>query len=92
MSKAFDIVSCGKLLKDLQETLQPDELYMMSLLIEDVNLRVKVGKEKSKNIITEIGIAQGDCLSALFFTFYLTRSLNTENAATVPSRKKTTLK
>ena len=38
MSKAFNTVSCGKLLKDLQEILEPDELHMMSLLIKDVNL------------------------------------------------------
>ena len=87
MSKAFDTVSRGKLLKDLKEILQPDELHMMSLLIKDVNLRVKVGKEKGENIKTEIGIAQGDCLSAVLFIFYLARSMNTENAATDPSRK-----
>ena len=60
---------------------------MMSLLIKDVNLRVKVGKEKGENIKTEIGIAQGDCLSAVLFIFYLDRSMNTENAATDPSRR-----
>ena len=48
MSKAFDTVRRGKLLKDLQEILQPDELHMMPLLIKDVNLRVKVGKEKGE--------------------------------------------
>ena len=82
MSKAFDTVSRGKLLKDLQEILEPDELHMMSLLIKDVNLRVKVGKEKGENIKIEIGIAQGDCLSAVLFIFYLARSMDTENAAT----------
>ena len=39
MSKAFDTVSREKLLKDLQEILQPNELHMMSLLVKDVNLR-----------------------------------------------------
>ena len=60
---------------------------MMSLLIKDVSLRVKVGKVIGENIKTEIGIAQGDCLSAVLFNFYLARSMNTENAATDPSRK-----
>ena len=73
MRKAFDTVSRGKLLTDLQEILEPDELHMMSLLIKDVNLRVKVGSEKGENIKTEIGIAQGDCLSAILFIFYLAR-------------------
>ena len=88
MSKAFDTVRRGKLSKDLQEILHTDELHMMALLIKDVNLRVKVGKEKGEKIKTEIGIAQGDCLSAVLFIFYLARSMNTENAATDPSRKK----
>ena len=87
MGKAFDTVSRGKLLKDLLEILQHDELHMMSLLVKDVTLRVKVGKEKGENIKTEIGIAQGDCLSTVLIIFYLARSMNTENAATDPSRK-----
>eukprot|EP00795_Rhopilema_esculentum_P001915 gene1915-biopygen10441 len=87
MSKAFDTVRRGRLLKDLQEILQPDELHLMFLLVKDVNLRVKVGKEKGENIKTEIGIAPGDCLSAVLFIFYLARSRNTENAAADPSRK-----
>ena len=87
MGKAFDTVSRGKLLKDLLEILQHDELHMMSLLVKDVTLRVKVGKEKGENIKTEIGIAQGDCLSTALVIFYLARSMNNENAATDPSRK-----
>ena len=83
MSKAFDTVSRGKLLKDLQEILEPDELHMMSLL----NLRVRVGKEKDESIKIEIGIAQGDCLSAVLFIFYLARSMDIENAERKPSRK-----
>ena len=42
---------------------------MMAVLISDVVLTVKVGKE------TEMGIAQGDCLSAVIFIFYLAKSL-----------------
>ena len=83
MSKAFDTVSRGKLLKDVQEILQPDELHM----IKDVSLQVKIGKEKGENIKTEIGIVKGDCFSVLLFIFYLARSTNTENAAKDPSRK-----
>ena len=60
---------------------------MMSLLIKDVNLRIKVGKEKGESIKIEIGIVQGHCLSAILFIFYLARSMNTEKAATDPSRK-----
>ena len=42
MSKAFDTVCRNKLLKDLQEVLEPDEMHMMSILISDVVLTVKV--------------------------------------------------
>ncbi len=41
MSKAFDTVSRSKFLIDLDTILEPDELHMMSLLIKDVNLRVR---------------------------------------------------
>ena len=75
MSKAFDTVCRNKLLKDLQEVLEPDEMHMMAILISDVVLTVKVGKELGEQFKTEVGIAQGDCLSAVLFIFYLAKSL-----------------
>ena len=75
MSKAFDTVCRSKLLTDLQEILEPDELHMMAVLISDVVLTVKVGKELGEQIKTEVGIAQGDCLSAVLFIFYLAKYL-----------------
>ena len=76
MSKAFDTVCQSKLLIDLQEVLEPDEMHMMAVLISDVVLTVKVGKEFiGEQIKTEVGIAQGDCLSAVLFIFYLAKSL-----------------
>ena len=74
MSKAFDTVCRNKLLKDLQEVLEPDEMHMMAILISDVVLTVKVGKELGEQFKTEVGIAQGDCLSAVLFIFYLAKS------------------
>ena len=71
MSKAFNTVCRSKLLTDLQEVLEPDEMHMMSVLINDVVLTVKVGKELGEQIKTEVGIVQGDCLSAVLFIFYL---------------------
>ena len=75
MSKALNTENCGKLLVDLQEISEPDELNIMFILVKDVNLRVKVGQEKSENIKTEVGIAQGDCLSAVIFIFHLATSI-----------------
>ena len=60
MSKAFDTVCRSKLLTDLQEILEPDEMHMMAVLIRDVVLTVKVGKELGEQIKTEVGIAQGE--------------------------------
>ena len=53
---------------------------MMAILISDVVLTVKVGKELGEQIKTEVGIAKGDCLSDLLYIFYLAKSLTTENA------------
>ena len=68
ISKAFDTVCRSKLHTDLQEVLEPDEMHMMTVLISDVVLTVKVGKELGEQIKTEVGIAQGDCLSALLLS------------------------
>ena len=65
MSKAFDTVCRSKLLTDLQKVLEPDEMHMMAVLIGDVVLTVKVGKELGEQIKTDVGIAQDDCLSAV---------------------------
>ena len=48
---------------------------MMAVLISDVVLTVKVGKELGEQIKTEVGIPQGDCLLAVLFIFYLAKSL-----------------
>ena len=48
---------------------------MMTVLISDVVLTVEVGKELGEHIKTEVGIARGDCLSAVLFIFYLAKSL-----------------
>ncbi len=76
MSKAFDTVSRKNLLKDLQDVLEPDELHMMSILIKEVKLKVKVGKHTGEEIETNVEIVQGDCLSAVLFIYYLAKSLN----------------
>ena len=71
MSAAFDTVSRSKLMKQLEAFLQPHEMRMLHLLITDVKLMVRIGKTLGVAIDTNIGVAQGDCLSALLFIFYL---------------------
>jgi hypothetical protein len=58
MSKAFDTVNRKLLLEDLQDVLNEDEMHMMTVLINDVKIRVRVGQELGNEINTEVGIAQ----------------------------------
>ena len=74
MSKAFDSVDRKILLDALQEVLEPDELHLMYLMISEVKLNVRLGDELGEDILTEIGICQGDCLSALLFIYYLAKA------------------
>ena len=71
MSKAFDIVDTGKLFKMLHNTLLPEELHLLNLLVNDFSIRVWVGKETGEEINTLLGIMQGDCLGAILFIVYL---------------------
>ena len=48
----------------------------MYLLINDVILNVRIGKTVGEDIQTKLGITQGDCLSALLFIFYLSKSIH----------------
>ena len=49
MSKAFDIVKKAELFRDLKEILHDDELHVMMIMLKDVVLKVRVGKETGKN-------------------------------------------
>ena len=71
MSKAFDTINRKRLMEKLEEVLSPCELRIMYILIEKVNIKVRVGKDYGQNIETNIGVVQGDCLSAVLFIFYL---------------------
>ena len=75
MSKAFDTVKRKTLLEDLRHILNADELHLCKLLIDNVKFCVKVEKETNESFTTKRGIAQGDCLSAIFFSLYLSKAL-----------------
>ena len=79
MSKAFDRVERGRVIQDLKEFLQEDELHLIKILLEDVRLAVRVGKEPGNQFTTNIRISQGDCLSPILFTLYLSRALSSNN-------------
>jgi len=75
MSKAFDTIQRGTLLEDLKAFLEPDELHLIKLLLENVQLAVKIKNEIGKLFKTNIGSPQGDAASALFFILYLAVTL-----------------
>lgn len=75
MSKAFDMVKRNLLIEDLKEILEEDELHMMKILIDDVKYSIKLGKTIGEEFETTLGIAQGDCLSAILFILYLSKTL-----------------
>ena len=78
MSKAFDTINRNQLLHDLSKILDPDELHLMAILIEDVKLQVRIGSELGEEFLTEEGACQGDVLSAIFFILYLGISVTPE--------------
>ena len=53
-----------------------DELHLCKILIENVTLSVKCGSTIGDHFTTQKGIAQGDCLSAIFFILYPSKAMN----------------
>ena len=80
MSKAFDTVNRKTLFEILSEVLNQDELHIMKVLTEDVTLQVKIEEELGEEIITDTGVPQGDCMSALLFILYLAQALKPEQS------------
>ena len=76
MTKAFDIFIREHLCRLLSDILDPDELNIMNILLKDVALQVKNNKTKGQTFTTNLGIPQGDCLSAILFTPYLSNTLS----------------
>ena len=74
MSKAFDTVNRTTLLEDLKQILEHDELHLIKIMLE-VELSVKCGRSEGKHFQTDIGVPQGDGLSANEFTLYLAKAL-----------------
>ena len=78
MSKAFDTVNRRKLILELQKSLQPDELHPLSILTNRPNISIHLDGETGETFHTNVGICQGDCLSAVLFIFYLSSALEKE--------------
>ena len=75
-------------MEDLKEVLDDEELHMFHLLLKDVEFQVCVDGKLWKTITTNIGAPQGNCASAIFFTFYLAKSLQASHDQTEHSYTK----
>ena len=75
MSRAFDTIDQGILLKNLIEILESDELHLVSLLLKDVRLHVKYNGVTGNIFTPDIGSLQGDCASPIWFIFYLQKAI-----------------
>ena len=75
MSRAFDTIDRGTLLKDLSNILEADELHLVSLLLTDVQIQVKHQGELGNTFVPDIGSPQGDCASPIWFIVYLHKAL-----------------
>ena len=71
MSKAFDSVDRGKLLRQLNDIIEEDELHIIKILVEDVVLQVRNRETVGEKFVTNLGVPQGDCLSPMLFILYL---------------------
>ena len=69
MSKAFDAINRKTLLEELSEVLNEDELHLITILLS-VQLAVRNESTLSEYFPTDTGAPQGDCLSAIQFTFW----------------------
>ena len=75
MTKAFDSVNRETLMNDLRTFLEPDELHIIKILLQNMSLAVRCEGRTSDSFNTDTGIPQGDSLSPVLFTLYLANSL-----------------
>ena len=79
MSKAFDTVNRPSLMQDLKKVLGEDELHILSIMINEVQIQIKTKTKLGRKFQTNNGIPQGDCLSPILFTLYLSKILYPEH-------------
>ena len=78
MSKSFDTLDRAILLKKLKALLSPDELFLIKIMFK-TKVKERCKTVESAFFKTDIGVPQGDDLSANKFTLYLARAFYKEN-------------
>ena len=69
MSKSFDTIQRGYLFDDLKQMLNSNELCLIILLLNNVEIAMKLENELGELFKSLIGSPQGDAASALFFYY-----------------------
>lgn len=75
MSKVFDCFNRNKLIEDLWNNTEEDDLHIISILL-NVSISVRCGNVLSEFFKTDIEAPQGDCASTLEFTYCLAKTLD----------------
>ena len=74
MSAAFDCIRRDVLINDLKTVLNNDELHLLSLLLNNIKIAIKLKNKIGDFFDSVIGSPQGDAASAVLFITYLARS------------------
>ena len=75
MSSAFDTIYRDELFKIVEEFLDEDDLRILSTLLAETTLEVKVENAQATTFESNIGSPQGDSISGPLFTLYFNRAL-----------------
>ena len=75
MSSAIDTIYRDKLFKMVEEFLDEDDLRILSVLLAETTLEVKVENAQATTFESNIWPTQGDSISGLLFTLYFNRAL-----------------
>ena len=75
MSSAFDTVYRDELFKIVEEFLDEDDMRILSTLLAETTLEVKVENAKATTFESNIQSPQGECISGPLFTLYFNRAL-----------------
>ena len=76
MSSAFDTIYRDELIKIAEEILDEDELRILSTLLAETTLEVRIENAQSDTFESNIGSPQGDSISGPLFKLYLNEALS----------------
>ena len=75
MSSAFDTIYRGELFKIAEEFLDEDDLQILSTLLAETTLEIKVENVQDTTFDSNTGLPQGGSINGPLFTLYFNRAL-----------------